>query len=395
MTQIRNNIKISDEDAKRYDELIQQANYYDRIQYVYKIRLNSLYGALLNAFFKFYDMRLGSSTTGTGRIIIKHQSAMVNKLLNDIYDYKGDALVAGDTDSSYFKTYADNKNDAILIADAVGKEVNETFQEFMRETFLLPDGYNNKIQAAREIVASKAIYIKKKMYLGFIINNEGVACEKLKMMGIALKRTTIPKEIAIKLTGFVKKLLSGEDWDETKRDVVAYIEELKKFDTKNVLMLGKPIGVKNMDMYSELYALDNKTNLPGHVAASIFYNKVREEYKDNASPKITSGMKIRVFYLIKNFERFNSIAIPTDIEEIPNWFIQDFKPLVDVNRQIEVLVNKPLRSILDPANLVVPSKQLLMEDDLLSIDGIENKTIKKSKKSKSEPQLLDNDLFNI
>ncbi len=38
---IREGIEISQEDANRYDELMLKATYYDKLQYIYKIKLNS------------------------------------------------------------------------------------------------------------------------------------------------------------------------------------------------------------------------------------------------------------------------------------------------------------------------------------------------------------------
>lgn len=37
----REGIMISDEDAQQYDKLKEQATYYDKLQYVYKIKMNS------------------------------------------------------------------------------------------------------------------------------------------------------------------------------------------------------------------------------------------------------------------------------------------------------------------------------------------------------------------
>lgn len=47
-----------------------EAEYYDMLQLVQKIFLNSTYGALLNQFCRFYDPRAGSSVTMSGRICL-------------------------------------------------------------------------------------------------------------------------------------------------------------------------------------------------------------------------------------------------------------------------------------------------------------------------------------
>jgi len=64
-----------------------KVGYYDRLQYVYKIKLNSLYGALTNQYFRFYDLRMGESTTGTGRMILRHQCRKVGEILDGNYNF--------------------------------------------------------------------------------------------------------------------------------------------------------------------------------------------------------------------------------------------------------------------------------------------------------------------
>ena len=79
--------------------------FWDKRQLVKKINLNSLYGALLNPGSRFFDERLGQSTTLTGRCIAKHMAAELNKVIAGEYDHTGKAIVYGDTDSTYFSAY--------------------------------------------------------------------------------------------------------------------------------------------------------------------------------------------------------------------------------------------------------------------------------------------------
>ena len=55
-----------------------EIEYWDKRQLVKKINLNSLYGAILNPGCRFFDKRIGQSTTLSGRTIVKHMSAEVN-----------------------------------------------------------------------------------------------------------------------------------------------------------------------------------------------------------------------------------------------------------------------------------------------------------------------------
>ena len=76
-----------------------KADLYHFRQYSAKIRLNSCYGALLNVACRFFDDRIGQSTTLSGRSIIKHMNATINQIITGEYDYQGKSIVYGDTDS--------------------------------------------------------------------------------------------------------------------------------------------------------------------------------------------------------------------------------------------------------------------------------------------------------
>lgn len=75
----------------------QEYAFWDKRQLVKKILLNSLYGALLNQHSRFFDFRLGQSTTLTGRCIARHMAAQTNEAITGTYDHTGDTIVYGDS----------------------------------------------------------------------------------------------------------------------------------------------------------------------------------------------------------------------------------------------------------------------------------------------------------
>jgi len=85
--------------------LAAEIEYWDKRQLVKKINLNSLYGAILNPGCRFFDKRIGQSTTLTGRQIVKHMSAEVNNCITGEYDHVGKSVIYGDTDSVYFSAW--------------------------------------------------------------------------------------------------------------------------------------------------------------------------------------------------------------------------------------------------------------------------------------------------
>jgi hypothetical protein len=98
-----------------------QEEYWDKRQLVKKINLNSLYGAILNAGCRFFDNRIGQSTTLTGRGIAKHMAGKINEVITGEYDHIGKSIIYGDTDSvgrqSVIRTQKNNTQSACSIEE--------------------------------------------------------------------------------------------------------------------------------------------------------------------------------------------------------------------------------------------------------------------------------------
>jgi DNA polymerase elongation subunit (family B) len=69
-----------------------------------KLLLNSCYGAILNSGCRFFDKRIGQSTTLTGRSITRHMTAQVNEIVCGEYNYLGKSIIYNDTDSEFSET---------------------------------------------------------------------------------------------------------------------------------------------------------------------------------------------------------------------------------------------------------------------------------------------------
>jgi DNA polymerase elongation subunit (family B) len=339
---------------------------------------------------------MGESTTGTGRVILKHQCRKVAEVLEGSYNvdfplyetmadaaeagyseeeakqivlygpvfngtFQSDAVIYGDTDSTYFKTYASNSEEAIKVADAVAAEVNASYQRFMRDTFLCNEGYDNIIKCGRELVSDRGIFVEKKRYILHIINLNGKMVDKLKVMGLDTKKTTLPADVAKELNAFIERLLKGETWESISQSIVDYKTTLK--NSPNIMTIGLPKGVNGIEQYTKAYAIGGMdTRLPGHVAAAIHYNECLDRFEDRTSMRIMSGMKIKVFYLIGKHGKFKSIALPTDIEVVPQWFLDNFT--INKDAHIQRLVDNPLENILKAIGKKSPTKQSMTFDSI-------------------------------
>jgi len=312
-----------------------EEEYWDKRQLVKKINLNSLYGAILNPGCRFFDKRIGQSTTLTGRQIVKHMAGKVNEIVTGDYDYRGKAIIYGDTDSCYFSAYKTlkkeidaghipwTKESVIQLYDQIGEEVNTTFPQFMLDTFHCPKSRGEVIKAGREIVGSKSLFITKKRYAVLYYDKEGKRADiedkpgKIKAMGLDLKRSDTPEFIQNFLSDILEKVLTGAD----EQVVLDHISEFRlKFKSRPGWEKGSPKRANKITEYQEKEKKAGKANMPGHVRASINWNTLKRMFNDKYSMGITDGAKVIVCKLKQNPLGFTSVAYPVDELRLPQWF---------------------------------------------------------------------------
>jgi len=308
--------------------------YWDKRQLVKKINLNSLYGALLNAGSRFFDIRLGQSTTLLGRCVARHMASQVNNVFTGEYDHKGKTIIYGDTDSCYFSAYPVYKGqidrgevewtrDKIIeLYDMVADEVNATFPLFMNTAFNCPTNLGEIIKAGREVVASKGLFITKKRYAVLIYDKEGKRKDKdgelgeIKAMGLDLKRADTPEFMQRFLETILLMVLNGQD----KQDVIDAINDFRtKFKERPGWEKGTPKRVNNLTKHTEVFEKTGKCGV-GHAMAAINWNRFKKAHGDQASLDITDGMKVIVCKLKSNPMGITSIAHPIDEMRLPEWF---------------------------------------------------------------------------
>ena len=309
--------------------------FWDKRQLVKKINLNSLYGAILNPGCRFFDKRIGQSTTLTGRTIAKHMDAYINECITGKYDHVGEAIIYGDTDSCYFSAYpmvrADveagrmewNKDIAVGLYDSIADQVNESFPSFCERAFHTPRRQGELIRGGRELVALKGLFIKKKRYAVLIYDMEGKRLDshgtpgKVKAMGLDLKRSDTPKVIQDFLSEILLDVLTGAE----REKIIDKVREFKLvFTERPAWEKGTPKRVNNLTKYTKEEERLGKANMPGHVRAAMNWNNLKRMMNDNYSMAIVDGMKTIVCKLKDNPLGYSSVGYPTDETHIPAWF---------------------------------------------------------------------------
>ena len=355
-------------------ECIQAGNkveeeYWDKRQLVKKINLNSLYGAILNPGCRFFDKRIGQSTTLVGRQIAKHMAGKVNEIITGEYNHVGKAVIYGDTDSCYFSAYKTLQRDidkgsipwtketVINLYDQIADEVNGTFPQFMLDAFHCPKSRGEVIKAGREIVASKGLFITKKRYAVLYYDKEGKRTDvdgkpgKIKAMGLDLKRSDTPEFIQNFLSDVLEKVLTGTP----EQEVLDHITEFRtNFKARPGWEKGSPKRANNVSAYRGKEEKAGKTNMPGHVRASLNWNTLKRMYDDKYSMNITDGQKVIVCKLKANPLEYTSVAYPVDELRLPKWF-QDLP--FDHEEMEQTIIDNKLDNLIGVLNWDVKSTE--------------------------------------
>ena len=365
MATAKDNMKLHPVGSDEYKKFKAEYDNCNRLQYIFKIRLNSLYGALGNVFFKFYDVRLAESTTRSGREVLMHMVRKAAELLDGEYTYPSESTIYSDTDSCYFLTHAKDIDQAVEVGKAVESRINASFPAFCTKAFLCTDKFNSLISAELDVVSSRSIFIKKKYYIMQVDWAEGSKVDKLKIMGIHLKKTTIPKQVTEVLSKIVQDLLKGADWIDISTRIVDYRDYL--IEDGDLTEIGHPKSVKTglLEATKEYNDGNKKVRMSGGVSASVFYNMCLDQYGDTESDRVLPGSKIRTYKLRRKIGRFKTIALPSDLRRTPEWFTGHFVELIDRDKQAINLVEKPLQIILEAIDKRVPTRQSMLFDELV------------------------------
>jgi DNA polymerase elongation subunit (family B) len=350
---------------KRNAETPEDIAFWDKRQLVKKIGLNSLYGAILNQHCRFFDKRIGQSTTLTGRAIAKHMDAYINECLTGEYDHIGKCIIYGDTDSAYFSAWPVmeeavkngaewNKDIATALYENIAEQINNSFPTYMETSHNVPTAKGEIIKCGREITGISGLFIKKKRYAIMVYDNEGTRYDtddnagKVKAMGLDLKRSDTP----VIVQDFLKEILEATLLDKSQDEIIEMIITFKKeFRDMSSWKKGSPKRVNNLSKYAAIMKNEieekrkgNKVPMiPGHVRAAVNWNNLRLMHSDNYSMKIIDGMKTVVCKLKNNPLGITSIGIPTDEHNIPEWY----KELPFDDRLMEsTIVDKKIENLL-------------------------------------------------
>ncbi len=348
--------ELAKDDVEKTKEKIAR---YHGLQNALKIILNSTYGILAVPFSRYFNTNIAEAIVSCGRQTIRASEKYVNNLLNspnealleelnkmDKDENKKpeknvDYILYMDTDSlfinlgGFFTQYGvkwEDKDDNYIMKHILGlssvieEYVNDKAYREMQRTVYNSTETDFRIKFKQEIIAKSILFVKKKKYSAWHINEEGATVDRIKTTGLEIVRSDTPEVVRPVLKDIMSMILKNASDSELSSVISKWKKDLQDMSPE---ALSTNVGIHNIKKY---IGVDGKCvkGTPMHVKSVVNYRSLLKMLKlENKYEDIVDGSKVKVIYLKKNKFGFDSMAFT----RWPNEFNKVLQ--IDTTRQIE------------------------------------------------------------
>ena len=389
-------LKAKECTGEEHDKCKEKERNFDSLQLALKIMMNAFFGILSVPYSRYFNTHIAEAITFCGRHTIKEGQRFCNDLLNgqpqlcldedfldkfsslldllntaweaneDRKDYvkyiDTDSLFVGlgewleDIKAGYWPDLNDDEKIELI------KEISALMEKYIdsrifNETQL--GDYNSqvhdfKIGFKQEIIAKTSLFVRKKKYAYWLLNDEGVPTDKIKVTGLEIVRSESAEAIRPRLKDIMEMIMKQKSDEEINKQMRIYKKELRALSPED---LAANIGINNIKKY--LGGGTPKKGTPWHVKGVYSYRLLLDElgishkYED-----IHEGLKAKVIYVKKN---------PYNVETITfNEWPEEFNDIVqfDSEKMIDKFFVKKVKLLLSPIG-----KEAILDTNLNAINA--------------------------
>jgi DNA polymerase elongation subunit (family B) len=355
--------------------------YYDQLQAVQKVFLNSIYGVLGLSIFRFYDLDNAAAVTVSGQDIIKTTAKYISgeykkagvapkdewwlneykKILDEENDMSSnttneevipdDHCIYIDTDSVYFSAVpmiqasvepvVSPKEFTINLARTTEAKVNKLYDVLAKILFNCD---THRFYIKGEAIMETAFWVKKKRYaLKKIYDLEkNMDKDELVVKGMDVVRSSFPPAFQKFMKGILKDILDKKPKSLVDGKVLQFYKDIQ---TMPIVEIARNTSIKELSKYEDVKN-NNLSWFPkgatAHAKACMTYNRLLRLWgKDKIHAPIKNGDKIKyVFLKEENPYRLESVAWKT--YDDPEELMQLINEYVDHKHLFEAEMEKKL-----------------------------------------------------
>lgn len=327
-----------EQDPQKKHDLKFELDRLDMVQYSYKIQINSAYGALGAAFFPAGDTDVAASITATGKATVKKSYELAKQFAVEQGVPRSVAKSvprAGDTDSGYlsFQEIFDAQGINLTESDGVtitkqaydkvaeyGEYLNSHIKQWAQDVLYSVDP---RLKFSREVIADKAMFLRKKRYMIHVLDNEGNTHPKFKCAGLEIKRTNMPADVKVYATKLLENMCMTRDINSTNDILVETYDYIKTLNEEQVAEVSNINGYEKYS--SQCNGLQTVKGMPRHVKSAYLYNYlIKQLGLTSKYQQIKDGDKIRVLAVDPKQNKYKISAIAF-IGKYPQEFKDIFK----------------------------------------------------------------------